>query len=288
MKGYSGMSKGHQTAMLIEVIVALLAIGAAIVTMMLSENETVTVKEQVADVETSGTETTGLMSETLPTESASETEAQTETESVPETETQSIAQEETTETSGTPTVSYDFPNTVFIGDSRILSLATGGQLEYALVPNEAVNATWGGVLYQNEAFENAQNAALKGRSKAVFWYGINDVQVNPDRDNAAGFIANYDAVIQTYRQANPNSEIYILSILNTSVYEKDYYEGQDMNVMNYNAEIAKYCGANGFRYIDITSLLTGEECFVPEDHIHFTKAWYENSFLPVILNAVTQ
>lgn len=291
MKAYSKMSKGHQVAMLIEVIIALLAIAAAIVNMLLME------KDREAEAATLAPGPSAEIQSEVPTEPSTEpallsdTEAPTDTLPVsdaaaelPADSSEAVSIDAAASESAAPGI--DFSNVVFIGDSRTLSLSNGGPLAYELVPSDAVNATWGGTLTQNEAFSDALAAAQKGRQKAVFWFGINDVQLNPDRDNAETFIANYDQVIRTYTSTNPNSVIYILSVLNTSVNEKDYYEGQDRNVQEYNIAIMKYCGDNGFNYLNVEPLLTGEECFVPEDHIHFTKAWYENSFVPMIANAL--
>jgi len=233
-------------------------------------------------------ETTQETTEETTEETTQETTEETAEETTEET-TEVITEEETTEEVTTvpqTEAPLTYEDVVFVGDSRTLSLSSGGRLEYMLVPEGSVLATWGGQLPDQSAFDNAATAGAKNSKAAIFWYGVNDVQMNADRDNADAFIANYKAVIDTFIQAGGSGQIYILSILNTTVREKDYYEGQEANITAYNAKIAEYCAQNGYVYLDITALLTGDECFAADDNIHFSKEWYENSFLPYIQDNV--
>ena len=175
---------------------------------------------------------------------------------------------------------------VFIGDSRTMSLDSGGALEYRLVPSDSVFATWGGQLIDTSALDNAQKAAAVMRKKAVFWYGINDVQMNPNRDDEAVFWGNYERVINAYKEINPKSEIYIASILTTTVHEKDYYEGQNSNIAKYNHIITEKCRENGYHYISLRSLLQGDEDYAENDNIHFSRKWYTEKFLPAMQQAL--
>lgn len=175
-----------------------------------------------------------------------------------------------------------YESIVFVGDSRTLTMAYGGTYEFGLVPDDSVEATWGGVLTDNSAFENARLAARKHREKAVFWYGINDVQLNPNRNDPAVFINNYLKVLDAYLTIQPDSTIYIVSILNTTVREKDYYPGQEENIRKYNDALYRLCLERGWYYIDVTPLLTGDECFYEGDNIHFSRDWYQTRFLPYV------
>lgn len=165
-------------------------------------------------------------------------------------------------------------------------MATGGRYEFGLIPSTSVFATWGGELTQDSARQNALAAAAADRKLAIFWYGINDVQSDPEQKLALEFIANYRAMIDLYRADNPDSEIVILSILSTSVHEKDYYAGQEENIRTYNAELAAFCAEEGYTYLDITSLFTGDECLAEGDYIHFSKKWYEEAFLPTVFQTL--
>ena len=165
-------------------------------------------------------------------------------------------------------------------------MATGGRYEFNLIPSSSVFATWGGELTQDSAKQNAQAAAAADHNLAIFWYGINDVQSDPEQKLAPQFIANYEAIIDLYHNINPDSKIVILSILSTSVHEKDYYEGQEENILRYNRGLAALCSEKGYIYLDITDLFTGDECLAPDDYIHFSRDWYAHSFLPEVFSAL--
>lgn len=223
------------------------------------------------------------------------TKAVPSAEDAPTTETEPLSHTETTtgvepsteaELTATAEPALTINDVVFIGDSRTLSMASGGSLEYYLLPDSAVFATWGGELTQVSARENALAAGAAGRKLAVFWYGINDVQSDPNQKNASQFRANYAAIIDLYRSTAPDSDIVILSILSTSEKEKDYYNGQEENIRTYNAELADLCASEGYTYLDITDLFTCDECLAPGDFIHFSKEWYEENFLPTVFRTL--
>ena len=204
------------------------------------------------------------------------------------TGSQDAEQAEPLDKEHTPIPDYDptplpgYESIVFIGDSRTLTMAEGGTYEFRLVPEDSVEATWGGVLTDDTAFQNARLAARKHRDKAVFWYGINDVQLNPQRNDQNVFINNYLKVIDAYLSIEPDSTIYIISVLDTTVREKDYYQGQEQNIRNYNQALYRLCLDRGWYYVDVTSLLIGDECYAEGDNIHFSKAWYQERFLPFV------
>ncbi len=183
-------------------------------------------------------------------------------------------------------VSYSIDEIAFIGDSRTLSLATGGRLAYNLLPGSSVFATWGGKITDETAFNNATTAGEADKKIGVFWYGINDAQSSnlEVRYDVDLFRTNYEKIVDAYLAENPDSEVVILSILTTSVNEQDYYDGQEENIAAYNAALKAMCEEHGYRYIDITVLYTGEECFAEGDFIHFSESWYRNNFIPFIYN----
>lgn len=220
-------------------------------------------------------------------ESTTEETVTTEAYETEEPSTEEPSTEEpTTETPSTEAPSTETPlrisDVAFVGDSRTLTMATSGRLEFALIPDSSIFATWGGELHQDSAKNNALNAAAANRKLAVFWYGINDVQSDPGQTLADQFLANYKAIIDLYQNGNPDSDIVILSILSTSVHEKDYYDGQEENIRRYNAKLADLCAERGYTYLDISALFTGDDCLAPGDNIHFSKEWYETKFLPTI------
>lgn len=183
-------------------------------------------------------------------------------------------------------VSYTIDDIAFIGDSRTLSLSSGGNLAYRLVPGSSVFATWGGKIIDESASANAITAGKANKKIGVFWYGINDAQSSDldARYDVERFRENYEKLIDLYLKENSDSEIVILSILTTSVNERDYYEGQEENIKDYNEQLKTLCEEKGYTYIDISVLYTGEECFAENDFIHFSKSWYENNFIPFVYN----
>lgn len=255
-----------------------------------SSTEMVPDTEEVPSTETVPDTEEMTPAETMPdTEDVSSTDTEPTTEAVLSTEIVSTTEavpstEAVSSTEALPPLTIN--DIAFVGDSRTLTMASGGGLEFYLVPSSSVFATWGGELTHESAKNNAVNAAVADRELAIFWYGINDVQSDPGQTLAAQFKANYSVIIDLYRNLNPDSEIVILSILSTSVNEKDYYIGQEENIQTYNAHLAALCAENGYTYLDITSLFTGDECLAPNDNIHFSKEWYETSFLPTVLGAL--
>ena len=183
-------------------------------------------------------------------------------------------------------ISYTIDQIAFIGDSRTLSMATGGRLAYNLLPGTSVFATWGGKITDETAFNNATTAGLANKKIGVFWYGINDAQSSnlEIRYDVELFRENYQKIVDAYLEKNPDSEVVILSILTTSVNEQDYYDGQEENIAAYNTALKSLCEEFGYRFIDITVLYTGEECFAENDFIHFSESWYRNNFIPFIYN----
>lgn len=241
--------------------------------------------ETTLELDTTEAEPTEEEEPTMEAEPMTEEESSSEAEPATEKKTSTEA-EPTTDEKTTTEVALTINDIAFIGDSRTLTMASGGRLEFGLVPNSSVFATWGGELHQDSAKNNALAAAAAHRELAIFWYGINDVQSDPGRTLADQFLTNYRAIIDLYRADAPDSEIVILSILSTSVNEKDYYDGQEENIRTYNAKLAGLCAEEGYTYLDISALFTGDECLAPGDYIHFSKEWYETRFLPTVLRAL--
>ena len=242
---------------------------------------------QTPAITEAATEPTTEVSGAPVTEAATESVTEPTTQSPADPATEVTTLPSTEPMSDAPTVAPLTINDVaFIGDSRTLTMTTGGRYEFNLIPASSVFATWGGELTQDSAKQNAQAAATADRDVAIFWYGINDVQSDPEQKLAPQFVANYEAIIDLYCNINPNSKIVILSILSTSVHEKDYYEGQEENILRYNSELAALCAEKGYTYLDITELFTSDECLAPDDYIHFSKDWYVHSFLPEVCSTL--
>ena len=173
---------------------------------------------------------------------------------------------------------YDFSDTTFIGDSRTKTMGTGGRYEYALLPDSDIYATWAVLTTEKPAFDDAWMAGYQKRPKAVFWYGINDVQIG-DREDADDFVRHVEDLIITFREENETAQVYILSVLTTTPQEQDYYEGQNENIRRYNERLAAFCANNGHIFVDITDLYS-DSYIIEGDNIHFKREWYTDKFLP--------
>ncbi len=217
--------------------------------------------------------------------SSSEEETEPDTGGEDSTETQTEPTKQTEPSTAPSPGSPDYGKVAFIGDSRILYLGSGEDPRFAgLVPNDAINGTSGAQVAFGVAHQDAMDAAIKNRAIAVFWYGINDVQVSYQRDDVDFFIGEFSSVIDTYKSANTsNSKICILSVLSTGEAEKDYYPEQNANIDRYNEGLKALCKDKGYTYLDVTGLFRGDAC-LRDDHIHFTKEWYENELLPYLKN----
>ena len=273
---------------LLVAVVGVILVALVAVTSVLAD------KKAADRIESTGTseETTTTAEETTPEitvptteEETTSAESATETESETETTTKSMSETATQQETKRDLSAVNYDSVVFVGDSRTLSLGSGGKLEYRIVPDSAICATWGGQLVDASAMDDTRNAAGKMREKAVFWYGVNDVQMNPMRDNVDNFLGNYATLINEYAKINPSGKIYIVSILNTGVNEKDHYEGQEENIVRYNAALKKYCEECGYTYVDATGLLVGEEGIL-DDNIHFSEWFYREKYVPFMVDTL--
>ena len=232
-------------------------------------------------------------SDEIPSDSESEN-----TETIPEENTDPAppeSQPENTQSSDTapppetePAQGLPLNACVFVGDSRTVfmgSQAINGVAGSQVMDDSRLFATYGGTLADATAQDNASRAGQVQAPAAFFWYGVNDVQIMPDRDDVDAFLQRYSAMVEAYRANAPGSRIIILSVANTSVNEKDYYPGQEENIARYNAALSAYAAASGFNYIDVTPLVS-EGSFLP-DNIHFTDAFYQQ-LMPYLQDQLTQ
>ena len=268
-------------------IAAIAVVFTAIVTKNYEPAEKRPAESSKAPATAEATEDDSRCEETSEAATGSETAEPTEDGTVEPTEPKTQETEETKETEK-PSSSEPAPtekryqdtvsDVTFIGDSRTVFMGSAiinGVSGSKIAPDSSIYATYGAQLISHETFRDAEQAGAAGRKKATFWYGINDVQLNADRNNALAFLANYKAVVNTFRAKNPNAAIYILSIVDSSPEEKDYYEGQAENIYRYNEALISYANEQGFTYVNLAVLVDNmtEDIFLP-DHIHFTDAFY--------------
>ncbi|MBP5294716.1 MAG: hypothetical protein J6Y95_03230, partial [Lachnospiraceae bacterium] len=244
--------------LIIEGIIAAIAILAVVIVSLLpdpkkngpvtadpsesQETSTAETRESTTEAPVSDISTESLTEAPTEPSTVPPTESSTEAPTAPPTEPPTAPPTEPTiqteETTASPSV--DYSKIIFVGDSRTKTMASGGRYEFRLVPDDCVSATWGGTLYDGNAQHDVTEAVFKRRPVMVFWYGINDVQMHPERDNVDIFIQNYDRLLSLTAE-NPGCTVYVLSILTTTIYEKDYYEGQNENIRRYNEALSAYC-----------------------------------------------
>ena len=186
-----------------------------------------------------------------------------------------------------------YDSTDFLGDSRMVSMTTGGSIAYGMLPEARVHATWGGTITENALSDIA--GVSPGAKQAFFWYGINDVGKNNKNDleaSVAAFKTAYAAAIDQYRIRNPQvSKIYLLSILGTSREEKDWISTQSQRITRYNTVLQELAREKNCTYLDITSNFQEQEKGYTgdlADDIHFTESWYREKFLPAIRPYITR
>ena len=261
------------------------------------ESESADTEASESDSQTSGEDSSGSgpeNTETPPAESQSENTDPIPSDSEPEN-TDTSPSEDTQESSDAtlppetePARRLTLNECVFVGDSRTVFMGSqviNGVAGSQVMDDSRLFATYGGTLADATAQDNASRASQVQAPVAFFWYGVNDVQIMPDRDDADAFLQRYSAMVEAYRANSPGSRIIILSVANTSVNEKDYYPGQEENIARYNAALSAYAAASGFNYIDVTPLVS-ESSFLP-DNIHFTNAFYQQ-LMPYLQDQLTQ
>lgn len=228
-----------------------------------------------------------LPEELLPTEPTTEeptttTEAETVTEPPTETESHSIPSDDsriyfTNYTFQTVDTSY-FDDAVFIGNSRLQ-----GFILYSKVPDLRAYTYVGMTVksYFTKAEFNINGTQMTAAEalentpdfqKVYLKLGINELGwVSTEQ-----FIDSYSKILEHIYSCNPNAIIFINSVLPVSqaAIEKDPTLSQE-KIIEYNKAIQEMAAKYGACYLDVASIFTGEDGYMP----------YEYSFDGVHLNA---
>lgn len=209
-------------------------------------------------------ETTTAQEET--TESKAEQETTTESAYIPPEDDSRIYYTDYRFT----TVDTDyFKDAVFIGNSRMQ-----GFILYCGVPELTSYTSVGMTVksyFTKEDFTvngTAMTAAsalenTPGFEKVYIKLGINELGwVSTDQ-----FIASYKEIIEHIYSCNPNALIYVISVLPfaEAAIEKDPVLNMD-KVREYNNAIQEMCASYGACYLDVASVFTGEDGYMPYDY----------------------
>lgn len=132
-----------------------------------------------------------------------------------------------------------FADTIVIGNSRARSILDSG----ILTENEVV-FKWAATV--DEMMDVTVQAAQLYRRKTLFILGVNDLGYYTS--NVAGFKADYIALIDAYREINPDSDICLQEII--PINEAYRYRWYNMDrVVDYNAAIREICDECGCTFV---------------------------------------
>ena len=201
---------------------------------------------------------------------------------------------------GKPVDGMFFDDAVFVGDSVSLKLnyyvsdqrsygdclgkakfLTSGSLGSAMaleaVSTESLHPT-----YQGQKLRIEDNIANIGAKKVFIMLGMNDIAVY----GIEGSLDNYEELVEDILAKSPDAVIYAQSCTPMAVgCERSVLNNK--NIVKYNNALKERCAENGWRYMDIYSVVVDENgylradyCSDPDDMgIHFMdagcKAWVD-------------
>ena len=201
---------------------------------------------------------------------------------------------------GKPVYEMFFDDAVFVGDSVSLKLnyyvsdqrsygdclgkakfLTSGSLGSAqaleAVSSESLHPT-----YQGEKLPVEDTIAKIGAKKVFIMLGMNDIAVY----GIEGSLDNYEELVDNILAKNPGAVIYAQSCTPMAVgCERSVLNNK--NIVKYNNALKDRCAENGWRYMDIYSVVVDENGFLRADYcsdpddmgIHFMdagcKAWVD-------------
>lgn len=163
-----------------------------------------------------------------------------------------------------------FANALVIGDS-----ITEGLSAYGILDGNLVIAARGAEVSGIEEGDEAAKAIAKAKelkpAKLFLAYGMNDVDAV--RGHSEEFAVNYKAVLDDLKEALPDTEIYVNSILpvQQAVIDKDPYYG---NIPQLNKALETLCEEEKVTFIDNTNLVKQE--YYTEDGIHMEPDYYKD------------
>lgn len=246
-------------------IISTLAVALAVFGVLRSLGGPAAPNEPVALATVSPTQTPTA----APTQTPSPTAAPTQTPSAPP---------KSTAASGTG--QEDFSDAVFIGDSRTVGLQQNGGLANAKFfcgtgLNVETAMTKPVVTLAGGSKGTVVDALRQTPCQRVYvMFGVNEL----GWPSAGSFKKKYVELIQALRQAQPEAEIYVQSILPISKEKSDSSEMYKQSKINdFNQALLQMASEEGVRYLNVASVVTGSDGYLPKeaatDGVHLTKSY---------------
>lgn len=157
-----------------------------------------------------------------------------------------------------------FSDTIVVGNSRARSVLDSG----LLTQNEVI-FKWAATV--DEMMPETIQAANLHRGKVLFMLGVNDFGYY--KSDVAGFKRDYTALINAYREINPDGLIFIQEII--PVNEAFRFRWYNMDrVVDYNAAIREMCEETGCTFV--SSVVYALEEFLVDDGagVHYNRQYH--------------
>ena len=156
-----------------------------------------------------------------------------------------------------------FSDTVIIGNSQAKSIVHVG----VLTENEVIYR-W--AAHVDEIMEETILAANLHRGKTLFILGVNDLGYYCA--NTEGFKRDYIALIDAYREINPNSEIYLQEII--PIPEEYRFRWYNMDrVPAYNAVLQEICEEKNCTFVSSVRYAM-PELIADETGVHYNRLYH--------------
>ncbi len=146
-----------------------------------------------------------------------------------------------------------FSDTIVVGNSRARSVLDSG-----LFTENEVIFKWAATV--DEMMDVTLQAANLHRGKVLFILGVNDF--GHYKADVAGFKRDYTALINAYREINPDGQIFIQEII--PINEAFRFRWYNMDrVVDYNAALREMCEETGCTFV--SSVIYALEEFLADD-----------------------
>lgn len=156
-----------------------------------------------------------------------------------------------------------FSDTIIIGNSRARSILDSG----ILTENEVI-FQWAATV--DEMMDVTLQGARLYRGKVLFILGVNDLGYY--KADVEGFKQDYIALIEAYREVNPDGEIYIQEII--PIHEAYRYRWYNMDrVVDYNAALREMCEETGCTFVSAVKYAF-EEFLSDDTGAHYDRRYH--------------
>lgn len=181
-------------------------------------------------------------------------------------------------------------NSLFIGDSRTEGIrkftVASMYSHFCCDVGISINDIMSKIFFIGDNNTNLIDAITNNKYKNIFiCVGYNEL----GWDYEDVFIQKYSELIDSIKEINPSTKIYVQAILNISQNANVYEEGENNDRINlYNSKIEEMCIEKDVSFINLNSEFTDENGYLmeitTEDGIHFTSEYYNKYLEKLILN----